>query len=171
MSLTDAQRSACMSLDDALQCSRSGSSVDTESSDPTNEQDWYSCLEVTSDEREDSDVEEYEDGNTSLTDEPAPPPAHRQIANSPLQFRILNLLISLFTQLPTGNDDKFFSPILRFAVLASLQSSGKWLPPRQITHPLAVLLFCGQEVMMALMHQRLVEDSTIRYSKYVVRLA
>jgi hypothetical protein len=149
-------------LEDALQPSRNGTRVNAEPNDLGSEQDWYGCVEVSGDE-EDGEVEDGdgEDGEEPPTDEAAP----RQITENVLQAHILDLLISLYTQLPTGKDDKFFSPIVRFAVLASLQSSGAWLPPRRITQLLAILLFCGREVMMALMHQRLMEDPTIRYSR------
>jgi hypothetical protein len=160
MGLTDAQRRACVSLEEALQPSRNGTRVNAELNDLGNEQDWYGCVEVSGDE-EDGEVEDGEDGEEPPIEEATP----RQITENALQARILDLLISLYTQLPTGKDDKFFSPIVRFAVLASLRSSGVWLPPRRITHLLAILLFCGREVMMALMHQRLIEDLTIRYSK------
>ena len=170
MTLNDTQRTACKFLEDELRRSHSRTGVDAELHDPTDEQDWYSCVQVAGqDEHEDSDIDEYEDDGASHKDEPTAM-AHHKITDNSLQSCILDLLVSLYTQLPTGNDDKFFSPILRFAVLASLQSSGKWLEPRRITHILAVLLFCGREVMMALMHQQLVHDPTIRYSKCVVHL-
>jgi hypothetical protein len=163
MELTTAQRSACRSLNDTLSAGELGSS-------DSNEQDWYGCLgDGVSEEVEDDD-DECEDDEISLADESvdeSTPTARQQIAENPIQTAILELIISLYTQLPIGGDDKFFSPIIRFAVLASLQRTGQWLPPRRITHLLAVLLFCGREVIMALMHRRLLDDPTIRYSKCV----
>jgi hypothetical protein len=167
MGLTPVQQSACAALNDVLHPSRGGQRSGSESSNLGQEQDWYNCLEVAGDVLEDCDDEEYEDGEFSSTDEPAAT-VQRQIADNPIQARILDLLISLYTHLPTGRDDKFFSPIIRFAVLSSLQRTGQWLPPRRITRILAVLLFCGREVLMTLMHQRLLQDPTTRYSQCVV---
>lgn len=165
MGLTDAQRRACESLNDVL---RGSSARGNESTDLGGEQDWYSCIEE--DVLEESDEEECEDGEFYHGDEStgeSAPTTRQRIADSATQAGILELLVSLYTQLPTGEDDKFFSPILRFTVLASLRQSGQWLPPRRITHLLAILLFCGREVLMSLMHQHLLDDPTIRYSKWV----
>ena len=162
VSLTTVQQNACAALNDVLHPSRGG-----QRSNLGHEQDWYNCLEVVGDVLEDCDDEEYEDGEFSPPDEPAAT-VQRRIADNPIQARILDLLISLYTHLPTGRDDKFFSPIIRFAVLSSLQRTGQWLPPRRITRILAILLFCGREVMMTLMHQRLLQDPTIRYSQCVI---
>jgi hypothetical protein len=170
MRLTTSQQRACTTLYDVLQPSSNNnkhSGDDLEGS--TSGLHWYDCAEAAVDDLEDSDDEVYEDDESSsgLDTEPGDSVWH-QIAENQIQAGILDLLISLYTQLPTGHDDKFFSPILRFAVLSSLQKNGQWLPPRRITHILAVLLFCGRLVMMALMHRQILQDSTIRYSKCVM---
>src|SRR5262249_41926844 len=135
------------------------------------EQDLYSCLEVADKNvLEEAEDEECEDGECHLADESTAesvPSVRRQITDSATQAALLDLLVSLYTQLPIGGDDKFSSPVIRFTVLASLRQTGQWLSPRRITHLLAVLLFCGREVLMALMHQRLLDDPTIRYSKCI----
>jgi hypothetical protein len=165
MCLTNAQHRACESLNNVLHGSNVGGK---ETNGLDDEQDWYSCLEV-ADENvlEEADDDEYENGECYHADEPALT-VRRHIADTATQAAILDLLVALFTQLPTGEEDKFYSPIIRFTVLASMRQSGRWLSPRQITHLLAVLLFCGREVLMALMHQRLLDDPTIRYSKCVL---
>jgi hypothetical protein len=166
MDLTATQQEACKALYDALRGYRLSSN---ESGDAAGEGDWYIGLEISDDDLfEDIDDEESEDDEVSPTDQPendSAPDAGRGIAETPIQAAILALLIALYTQLPSGREDKFFSPILRFAVLASLRSTAGWLPPRRITHHLAILLFCGREVVMAMMHQRLLDDPSIRYSK------
>jgi hypothetical protein len=167
MDLTTAQREACKALYDALCSERLNSD---ESGDVAGERDWYSCLEISDDDlfEETTDDEESEGDEVSPTDQledESAPDEGQSITETPVQAAILGLLIALYTQLPSGREDKFFSPILRFVVLASLRSTGEWLPPRRITYLLAVLLFCGREVMMALMHQRLQDDPSIRYSK------
>jgi hypothetical protein len=60
---------------------------------------------------------------------------------------LLNLLSSLFTQLPTAEDNKFYTPILRFLILESLSSQGHWLPPRRITEAISTLTFCGRQTL------------------------
>lgn len=82
-----------------------------------------------------------------------------------VQRCILDLLISLFTHLPAGADDKFYSPILRFLVLFSIKKHGQWLSGRRITQLFASLLFCGREIMMALMHREVIQSSSLRYSE------
>lgn len=166
MELTTKQQEACKALYDALRGYKLSGNV----SGSSGEEDWHIGLDISDDDLfgEDTDDEESEDDEVSPTDQPEDEPAPdvgQRIAESPIQAAILGLLIALYTQLPSGRQDKFFSPILRFAVLASLRSTGEWLPPRRITQLLAVLLFCGREVVMALMHQRLLDDPSIRYSK------
>src|SRR5208283_1316246 len=87
--------------------------------------------------------------------------------DNPIQRCVLQLLITLYTHLPTGRDDKFYSPILRFIVLSSLKKCGRWLPARQITQTFSALLFCGRLVMMLLMHREVLKDPSIRYAKFV----
>jgi hypothetical protein len=171
MKLDQAQQRSCESLHDVLSAYTDGSDGKVDSID---EQDWYSALELGDEPLDDPDSEVYDELDDPSVDDVGDSPSaelgaatwHR-IAENPIQACILDLLVSLFTQLPTGRDDKFFSPILRFAVLFSLRKNGQWLPPRRITRLLAVLLFCGREVMMSLMYRRLLEDPTMRYSKYV----
>jgi hypothetical protein len=169
MGLTNEQHRACESLNKVLHGSNVGGK---EPNGLDGEQDWYSCLEVADENLlEEADDHEYENDEYYRAEEPIEEPAptaQRQIADTATQAAILDLLVSLFTQLPTGKDDKFYSPIIRFTVLSSMRQSGQWLSLRQITHLLAVLLFCGREVLMALMHQRLLDDPTVRYSKCVI---
>lgn len=84
---------------------------------------------------------------------------------NPVQRCLLDLLISLFTHLPSGPDDKFYSPIYRFLVLFSLKKNGEWLAGRRITQLFSALLFCGRQVMMALMHHEVIQRSHLRYSE------
>jgi len=87
------------------------------------------------------------------------------LVENPVQQCVLDLLISLFTHLPSGTDGKFYTPIYRFLVLFSLKPSGQWLAGRRITQLFSALLFCGRQVIMALMHQHVVESSFLRYSE------
>jgi hypothetical protein len=173
MGLTNAQQNACVSLFNLLQASSNSRQFRHDDlGDSAGEEHWYSRIQPVGDVSEDPDDDIYEEGESSATDDnlhaESGETSWHEIAENPIQAGILDLLKSLYTQLPTGNDDKFFSPILRFAVLACLQKNGQWLPPRRITHVLAVLLFCGRLVMMALMHHRLLQDPSIRYSGYVM---
>lgn len=87
------------------------------------------------------------------------------IPENSAQRCILDLLVSLFTHLPSGTDDKFYSPIIRFLVLFSFKKNGQWLPGRRISQVFAALLFCGREVMMALMHDEVNQTQSLRYSE------
>ena len=166
--LTDAQRAACRSLQEVLDSPFGCISPSTDSEVAQRRQSgesWYD--EASSDHSaEDSDEEMYDDTEERPSDV-AQDVERDAVAENPLQSCILELLISLYTHLPSGNDDKFYSPILRFTVLFSLKRSGQWLPPRQITRLLAVLLFCGREVIMSLMHRHILAEPTLRYSEYV----
>lgn len=171
MLLSAEQRQACKSLHDALSSCPSRD-VSWHAHGSTHEQDLLDQLDSCDSLSEDSDDEVYEEeqseedfplANRGLDASPCDDVL--QVTNNAIQASILRLLIALYTQLPTGKDDKYFSPILRFVVLFSLKQSGQWLPPRRITHLLAVLLFCGREVMMALMHRRLLEHPEERYSE------
>ena len=90
---------------------------------------------------------------------------HSSLVENRVQRCTLQLLISLFTHLPSGADGKFYTPIYRFLVLFSLKKSGQWLAGRRITQLFAAVLFCGRQVIMALMHQHVTESSGLRYSE------
>lgn len=110
------------------------------------------------DDEEHEDLEEMEEGSTEV---------RQGLVENGMQHCLLELLISLFTHLPSGSDDKFYSPIYRFLILFSLKKNGQWLAGRRITQLFAALLFCGREVMMALMHRELMQRSDSRYSEWV----
>jgi hypothetical protein len=170
MELTSSQQTTCNSLRNVLLSAR-GSRGNNET-DSGCEEDWYTRLELEGDPLEDPDDDVYEGADDHpVGDSPLAElggTAWQRIVENPVQACILDILISLYTQLPNGNDDKFFSPLLRFIVLSSLQKNGQWLPPRRITRLFAVLLFCGREVMMALMHRKLLDNPTMRYSQCVI---
>ena len=90
---------------------------------------------------------------------------HSTLVENPVQRCVLDLLISLFTHLPSGTDGKFYTPIYRFLVLFSLKKSGQWLAGRRITQLFAAVLFCGRQIVMALMHQLVIQSSGLRYSE------
>ena len=111
----------------------------------------------------DLDDEEYDEGYLDDHDRECVV-SRLDFVEGPVQRCVLDLLVSLFTHLPSGADDKFYSPIFRFLILYSLKKNGEWLAGRRITQLFAVLLFCGREVMMALMHGEVLERSDLRYS-------
>jgi hypothetical protein len=155
MRLTPGQKEACERLKDAL--------VEL----PTNavqagigpDDDWFDKNELEDLEDSEAEDESWESEEAEVME------TQSNIVKSSVQRCVLDLLISLFTHLPSGSDDKFYSPIHRFLVLFSLKKNGQWLAGRRITQLFAALLFCGREVMMALMHQQLTEGSDLRYSK------
>ena len=79
----------------------------------------------------------------------------------PVQCWVLDLLVSLFTHLPSGTDNKLYSPILWFLILYLLKKNGEWLAGRHIMQLFTALLFCSQEVMMALMHGEVLVSTTL----------
>jgi hypothetical protein len=162
MKLTTAQEEACRRLGGVVSEARRGYF----------EEDLWSLLESDAhggpegDEFAGGDDEEYEDLLEEEGDECAKP--QPCIVENSTQRYILDLLVALFTHLPSGMDDKFYSPIHRFLVLSSLKGNGQWLPGRRITQIFAALLFCGREVMMALMHEEIMRSPGLRYSGYVL---
>jgi hypothetical protein len=157
MELTPAQKEGCKRLKDIL--------VELRARDIQEvigpENGWFSDDEL--EDLEDSEGEdeclELDEGKRMET-QSSPP----NLVQNSVQQCILDLLISLFTQLPSGSDNKFYSPIHRFLVLFSLKANGQWLAGRRITQLFAALLFCGRQVIMALMHNHVVE-SDLRYSE------
>src|SRR5262249_510949 len=98
---------------------------------------------------------------TSNHDEPV------VVATNSIQERLLDVFLSLYTHLPTGRTDQFYSPIVRFIILHSLMKDGSWIPARRITHVISALLFSGRLVMMVLMHREVVRNPDVRYAQYV----
>ena len=82
--------------------------------------------------------------------------------------RILNLLISLYTHLPSKYNGFLYSPLLQFIILSFHQHSGEWLPLRRIMELFSNLLFSGQQIMYTLMQQAVLEGQGIRYTKWVL---
>lgn len=155
MQLTPGQKEACERLKDILvelpaNAVQGGIGPDD---------DWFDENDL-----EDSEDSEDEDESCELEEGEVTETQSNLVENS-VQRCVLDLLISLFTHLPSGSDDKFYSPIHRFLVLFSLKAKGQWLAGRRITQLFAALLFCGREVMMALMHRQVTESSDLRYSE------
>ena len=168
MQLNENQTTACQALWDELR-RNSSHAVDVASSP---DEDWLDYLESCADMSDASDDQMFED----VGSDEEPPPSiggPSQVswafaADTPLQVRILDLLMALYMQLPVGGDNKFYSPILRFVILFSRKGNGQWVSPRRITHFIAILLFCGRLVMMALMHHATLANPQMRYSRCAI---
>jgi hypothetical protein len=158
MKLTPEQKQACERLRDVLVDLpvKDGVVDDIGFSDDSG---WFDDEEM-----EDSDDEDESSKSENGEGTEAQPNVSSLVENS-VQRCVLDLLISLFTHLPSRSDDKFYSPIHRFLVLFSLRKDGQWLAGRRITQLFAALLFCGREVTMALMHHKVMESSDLRYSE------
>jgi hypothetical protein len=91
----------------------------------------------------------------------------KHLIQNSIQDHILNILILLFTHLPSGRDNKFYSPVYQFLILFLVKENRKWLAGHQITQLFVALLFCGQEVMMVLMHHKLIQHGDLCYSEWV----
>jgi hypothetical protein len=155
MKLTPLQDKACQSLKEAL-ADRSGGF----------EEDVYifqdADLELGDSELLDELDEDYEDLEEDKQDSEELLP---DFIHNPLQSCILNLLVTLFSHLPSGTDDKFYSPIIRFLVLYSFKRNGQWLSGRRITQLFSALLFCGRQVMMTMLHAEITKCPSLRYSE------
>ena len=158
MVLTAAQQQACQALNDVLRGPRAAKVEDDMWT--FTEDDLHIEFE---DGEVDLDDEEYDEGYLEDHDRECVV-SRLDFVEGPVQRCVLDLLVSLFTHLPSGADDKLYSPILRFLILYSLKKNGEWLAGRRITQLFAALLFCGREVMMALMHGEVLERSDLRYS-------
>ena len=77
---------------------------------------------------------------------------------------VLEFLSALFTHLPTADDDKFYTPLVRFLILESYQRHGNWLPPRRITEVISVLTFVGRQVMFYEALKSMSPEQEYRYS-------
>jgi hypothetical protein len=173
MVLTRAQADACQALLDVLYVQERETRVDPEEDFLEGGTDDWGNLEDDEMPPDDPDDEIHHDGRSFFEDDTPFAPdlvGDNEIAANPIQAGLLRVLVSLFTHLPSGRDDKFWSPVIRFIVLYSIQKNGKWLPARLITQIFAALLFCGRLLMMALMHQKVLSDPEIRYAAYVVSL-
>ena len=158
MTLTPAQQQACQALNDVLGRHRAAEVED----------DMWSFIDGDmriefDDDEVDLDDEEFDDGDVDVHNQGSVV-SSLDFVDGPVQRCLLDLLISLFTHLPSGSDDKFYSPIVRFLIIYSLKRNGEWLAGRRITQLFAALLFCGREVMMALMHSEVLRRTDLRYS-------
>jgi hypothetical protein len=156
MKLTPLQDKACQSVKEALAGQPSGFEDICIFQDADGELD--------DNETDDLDDEEYEilEEDIQESEETLPDFIH-----NPLQRCMLNLLVELFSHLPTGTDDKFYSPVIRFLVLYSFKRYGQWLSGRRITQLFSALLFCGRQVMMTLLHAEVTKCPSLRYSECV----
>ena len=155
MKLTPSQDEACRLLKEALAEPSSGSK---------DEMFTFLDVDVELDENEldDEDDEEYENLEE---DEREIEDVLPNFLHNPLQRCILNLLVELFSHLPSGTDDKFYSPVIRFLVLYSCKPNGQWLSGCRITQLFAALLFCGRQIMMTILHAEVVKCPSLRYSE------
>ncbi len=158
MDLTPEQKQACQNLKDAL-AEMPANDVE---GDIEFDHDAFDDIELELEDSKDEDEDEDEGLELERGDGIE---MQSTLVENPVQRCVLDLLVSLFTHLPSGADGKFYTPIYRFLVLFSLKKSGQWLAGRRITQLFAAILFCGQQVIMALMHQRVTESSGLRYSE------
>ena len=170
MQLTEDQTKSCQALWDELHGHSDHRQISTGANLSVDE-DWQDCFENYVDLSEDSDDEIFGDADSNeeeprLSIQDPSSVSWGFAADTPLQARILELLITLYVHLPLGAEDKLYSPVLRFLVLSSRKKSGQWALPHRITQFIAILLFCGRLTMMALMHRAVLADSQLRYSRY-----
>jgi hypothetical protein len=160
MRLNPSQQHACQALNDVL----GGQQAIEVEDEMWSVMDGDMRVEVDDKDTGDLDDEEYDEVDLGYHDQERVV-SGLEFAEGPVQRCILDLLISLFTHLPSGGDDKFYSPILRFLIIYSLRKNGQWLAGRRISQLFTALLFCGRETMMALMHGEVLRHSDLRFSK------
>jgi hypothetical protein len=171
MELTKDQADACQELLDILRSRGQEWSMEHESDFCEDGVDEWGDIDAMGVPSENTDDDIHDDIHSLFNDDSPMSldlPTADEIATNPIQASLLRLLLSLFTHLPTGRDDKFWSPIIRVIILCSVGKKGKWLAPRQISQIFAALLFCGRLLMMVLMHRQVLSNPDIRYAAYVL---
>jgi hypothetical protein len=156
MSLTVEQADACKLISDHLkQQPQLGHDEELQEAD----------LEPADDYEDDEDADEDSSlGHDILEQEVSSELSGASVAQNTVEQLILNLLIALYTHLPSKDDSSLYSPLLRFIILSSYRRTGEWLQPGRITRLFSVILFCGRQVMYAIMQRCVVESSGVRYS-------
>ena len=136
LKLTSAQTRACQELLGKLVISSDHHLIDEDLMMLLDDEEWQNYLENCSGLSEDSDDEVFEscDAYSAADEVVSTNDGLREVswdfvAETPMQVQILELLIALYTHLPVGGDDKFFSPILHFLVLFSRKKTGQWALP------------------------------------------
>jgi hypothetical protein len=66
------------------------------------------------------------------------------IKENEIQSAIFNLTCSLFTQKQGPNEDKFYSPVIRYLILSSVRSGAAWIKASQIRQTQSALLCAGR---------------------------
>jgi hypothetical protein len=160
MSLTQEQVDACKLFLDHLKELPAGPRV-RDNGRPSDDVDIPDYFEDDSDD-EDDPIEDSSMELEALLDIRQVP-----VTQNPGEERILELLIALYTHLPSKDDTTFYNPLLRFIVLSSRHRTGGWLPPRRITKFFSILLFCGRQVMFSLMQRQVVNGEGIRYTEFL----
>jgi hypothetical protein len=160
MKLTTLQEEACQLLGSVVSQACAGDS----------EEDLWSLLENNAHAESDGnarnfDNKEYED----LLEEEEEETTETQpcIVQNSMQCYILDLLVALFTDLPSGTDDKFYPLISHFPILFSLKGNSQWIPGCHVTQVFAAMLFCGREVIIALMFNEITRSPCLQYSQCV----
>lgn len=159
MKLTTAQEEACKELKNFLVGQHAVEAEEAESLVDDLGIDHIDHEDEEEEEEEDSQPEACDDLDQQILD------ALPKLVQSPLERYILEILISLFSHLPSAQDDKFYTPVYRFLILSSLKANGGWLAGRRISQLFAALLFCGRQVIMALMHREVCQHQQVRYSE------
>jgi hypothetical protein len=106
------------------------------------------------DENRDENEDEEDDGNHTLLLDRL----------SEVQRAMAELLFALFSQLPSGQPDKWFSPVLRFVPYLSRHHDGTYYPPGQITQIIAALTFIGRITMFWVMHREVCQNVGVLYT-------
>lgn len=125
---------------------------------------------------EDSSRREQVEDPDSLDPPHAPPPREPELPTasphqSPgpplcpvIQPPLRRLLVELYSQLPGPlADGRFFSPLLRYCMLASLGANGEWAPSGEISQHIAALLFCGRLTFYSEMREGLASNHHHNY--------
>jgi hypothetical protein len=162
-------RDACREFREALQQSRvdcldnkqPGSQSaepedDIQSAEPDDDDDWFifNLDEYEEVEATPGAFEDEEADRNRHCDKTAPSARSAKTVKNycPIvQPKLRQLLIAVFTQLPTREfNGKFYSVLIRYLALASLTKTGEWKASGVISHHVAVLLFVARLTMFSI---------------------
>jgi hypothetical protein len=104
------------------------------------------------------DPDNLDPPSTSLPTHPIPPEQQSKHRCPPycliIQPQLRSLLFALFAQLPDPDTNgRFFSPLIRYLVLAGLEPDGKWRVAGDLTQDIAACLFTGRLTLYSEMNQ------------------
>lgn len=82
-----------------------------------------------------------------------------------VQQAIFGLLYTVFTQLPTGQENRWHNPLSLFVPYISWHKDGKYIAPGSLTHFITAITFTARICMFAVMHVEVLHNPSVRLSR------